>query len=161
MNFRIRWNTSGLLNYVHTGQVTLRRLKDAMRKVANGGRTTSRRLISSQFVRRTGRLAKDARAIRAQAIAKQSQVSAKVGPMPSLLNIFEKGATIPSMTIKAKRAKAMALSGGGWDGIFVKGEVIAGGGRLDPRPVMAPSLNVMEKTAVHEIRGVLNQAVKK
>lgn len=162
----IKVDSTNLINFAEAGKVTFTELKEAMRPVANMGRTSVRQGISSSFVNRTGRLRSDARRIRTTNTAKETKVSAKVGPMPRLLNIFEHGATIPRLTIgvpgkRGGTAKAFHFLHAGGDGGFARGKIIGGGGHLSARPIMGPALMKMEATAVAEITKVLDRIDKR
>lgn len=124
-------HTTGLLDYIKEGKAAVTRMKVAMRKVLNVGRTTSRRLIASQFTPRTGFLKRQAGKMQTKLTVKASEISGKVTPIPRLLNIFESGATLSN-----------------------------GRGHLRARPVVGPAQLTMDAAAVAEFNQVLNEVGK-
>jgi hypothetical protein len=152
---KIVWDKSQLTDYIEAGDLTMRRVYTILRKAANAGRTSARQLIASQFKRRTGRLHQQSRAIQTNVTAKPEKIQAVVGPIPNLMNIFEKGADIPARTMHLKKAKAF-IFGPIREG-FARGTLVAGHFHLRARPVMNPSLRVMEDAALAEIDAALDQ----
>lgn len=153
MKLTLKIDQSRFQSYLDIGKKAQQRIRTVMRAVANIGRKEARHKISTQFRRRTGRLHKDARRIRTTVNVRPGLVSAKVGPMPRLLNIFEHGATIPAREIMPKRRKALKLRG---QEIFARGPIQVGAAVLQPRPVMKPALGEMDKLAMIELTNVLN-----
>lgn len=127
-----RWtvhaNTKGLLDYVKAGKEAMTRVKKAVRKVMNVGRTEARRQIASQFAVRTGFLKRQARKMQTRVIAKPSEIKGQVAPIPRLMNIFEGGATLTK-----------------------------GRGFLAPRPVVTPAGEAMAQRAPQELGQVLQE----
>ena len=127
-----RWsvnvNTKGLLDYVKAGKEAMTRVKKAVRRVMNVGRTEARRQIGSQFRVRTGFLKRQARKMQTRVIVKPSEIKGQVSPIPRLMNIFEGGATLAY-----------------------------GRGYLAPRPVVTPAASSMKLTAPKEFEQVLQE----
>lgn len=128
---RLRVNGAGLLDYAKAGKEAFKRVKKAMSKVLNAGRTSARREIASQFQVRTGRLKAAARKMQTRVTIKASEVKGQISPLPLLLNIFEHGATLSH-----------------------------GRGFLRPRPVIAPASTKMEEMADKEFNTVLAEVGK-
>ena len=152
----VRWDTTRLLDYAKAGKVALKDLKIAMRKVGNAGRASVRQLIASQFGSRTGVLRKQARAIRVTATARESIVSARVGPLPNLLNIYEHGAKLPRREVRLRNASVFRFMVKG-EVVFARGTMLIGGVSLAPRVVMGPSLRRMEAVAREEVGHILDR----
>lgn len=153
-------NDTNLLNYAEAGKVTIEELKTVMRLTANAGRTFVRQEIGTAFKTRTGKLKAQARAIRTKITANDAKLSARVGPLPSLLNIFENGANIPRMSVAVPGklgARAFHFTHQGGDGGFARGKFMAGGGHLAARPIMRPALVRMEEVATEGIVHVLER----
>jgi hypothetical protein len=161
MSLSIKLDDTHLLKYTDVHLLTVKRLREAMKRVANAGRNTARRLLNSQFRRRTGRLRAATRAIRTSTTVNPAMVAATVSPLPKLTNIFERGATVPSRTIRAKRGQAMKIAVRGDEPRFVRGELFATGFHLAARPVKMPALKNMEKVARAEVEKVLQEAGKR
>lgn len=159
MKLQMHIHAEGLTNYVEVGKTTFKELRTIMRLVANAGRTRARQLLSSQFRRRTGKLNREARKIQTSVTAKATQVSALVGPMPHLTNIFENGAVIPKRTIEPRNAKAIKFPGTNGEA-FVRGKMTAGGGNLPARPVRMPALEKMRQVAEEQITSLLERIGK-
>ncbi len=117
-----RWtvnvNARGLLNYVQAGRDAVREVKKAVRRVVNIGRTTARQRIASEFGVRTGFLRRQARKMQTGVTVNAAEVKGRVSPIPRLMNIFERGATLAH-----------------------------GRGLLRPRPVVTPASQAMEQQA--------------
>jgi len=128
---RIQVNGNGLLDYAKAGKEAVKRVKAAMRKVLNAGRTRARQEISAQFQVRTGRLKADARKMQTKVTVRASEVRGQITPLPRLLNIFEHGATLAH-----------------------------GRGFLHPRPVIAPATESIEAMAEKEFSAVLAEVGK-
>jgi hypothetical protein len=128
---QLRVNGKGLLDYAKAGKEAFKRVKTAMRKVLNTGRTKARQRISSEFAVRTGRLKADARKMQTKVTVKASEVKGQITPLPRLLNIFERGATLAK-----------------------------GRGFLQPRPVIGPASDTMEGSAEKEFNAVLAEVGK-
>lgn len=126
MAFRVKVNGAGLLNYAKAGREAVAEVKKAMRRVLNAGRTKARQEISSQFKVRTGFLRRQARKMQTKVSVKAAEVKGQVSPIPRLMNIFERGATLAH-----------------------------GRGHLQPRPVIAPASGTMEGIAEAEFDKVL------
>lgn len=122
----LKVNGAGLLDYAKAGKDAVKRVKTAMRKVLNAGRTTARREIAGQFQVRRGRLKADARKMQTSVTVKAAEVKGKISPLPRLLNIFENGATLAQ-----------------------------GRGFLRPRPVIGPASDTMQDSAEKEFNAVL------
>lgn len=128
---QLKVNGRGLLDYAKEGKEAFKRVKKAMSKVLNAGRTDARRQIASQFQVRTGRLKADARKMQTRVTVRASEVKGQISPLPRLLNIFENGATLAY-----------------------------GRGILRPRPVIAPASTTMEGAADKEFNAVLAEVGK-
>lgn len=123
---KLKVNGAGLLDYAKAGKEAVKRVKTAMRKVLNSGRTKARREIAGQFQVRRGRLKADARKMQTGVTVKAAEVKGKISPLPRLLNIFENGATLAN-----------------------------GRGLLRPRPVIGPASDTMQGMAEKEFNAVL------
>lgn len=128
---RLKVHADGLLDYAKAGKEAVAKIRVAMRRIANAGRTAARRQINAQFRVRTGFLRRQARAMQTQVTIKASQISARVKPIPRLMNIFEGGATLAH-----------------------------GRGFLHARPVVGPAKDVMEVSAFVELDGILREMGK-
>ena|SRR3990167_7820259 len=126
MAFRLKVNGAGLLNYAKAGREAVAEVKKAMRRVLNAGRTKARQEISSQFKVRTGFLRRQSRKMQTTVSVKAAEVKGQITPLPRLLNIFERGATLAQ-----------------------------GRGHLQARPVVAPASRTMEGIAEAEFDKVL------
>ena len=124
----LKVNGAGLLNYAKEGKEAIKRIRVAMRRVLNVGRKEARQQIAGQFVRRTGFLARQARKIQTKVTVKAAEVKGQVTPLPRLMNIFERGATLAK-----------------------------GRGFLRPRPVVGPAGKSMEAIAEQEFAKVLSE----
>lgn len=123
------WSTSpGLLNYVNTGREAAQKIRKVLRRTANAGRTAARRKIASEFQVRSGFLLRQSRKMQTNVTVKSHVIKAEVKPIPRLMNIFERGATLAR-----------------------------GRGILRPRPVVAPAQGVMDEAAIREINHVLRE----
>lgn len=125
---KLKVNGAGLLDYAKAGKEAVKRVKTAMRKVLNSGRTKARQEIAGQFQVRRGRLKADARKMQTKVTVKAAEVKGQITPLPRLLNIFEGGATLAY-----------------------------GRGLLRPRPVIAPASTTMEQTADKAFNEVLQE----
>jgi hypothetical protein len=161
MSLSIKLDDTQLLKYTDVHLLTFKRLRAAMRRVANAGRTSARRLLNAQFRRRTGRLHAAARAMRTSTTVNPAMVAATVSRLPKLTNIFEQGATVPPRTIRAKRGQAMKIAVHGDASRFVRGTLLASGFRLAARPVKMPALKNMATVARAEVEKVLQEAGKR
>ena len=129
--FTIKVNGAGLLDYAKEGREAVKRIKAAMRKVLNSGRTRARQAISQEFNVRTGRLKAASRKMQTKVTVRASEIKGQITPIPRLMNIFEHGATLAY-----------------------------GRGMLRPRPVIAPASSTMEATAEKEFDAVLAEVGK-
>ena len=129
--FTVKVNGAGLLDYAKEGREAVKRVKTAMRKVLNSGRTRARQEIAGQFEVRTGRLKAAARKMQTKVSVRASEVKGQITPLPRLMNIFEHGATLAY-----------------------------GRGFLHPRPVIAPASDTMEGSAEKEFNTVLAEVGK-
>lgn len=127
----LKVNGAGLLDYAKAGKEAVKRVKTAMRKVLNSGRTKARQEIAGQFQVRTGRLKANARKMQTKVTVRASEVKGQITPLPRLLNIFEHGATLAK-----------------------------GRGFLPPRPVIGPASETMEGLAEKEFIAVLAEVGK-
>jgi hypothetical protein len=123
----IKLNMRGVLNYANLGRESKREVTKAIRASLNVGRTQARREIASQFVRRTGALNRQARRMQTKTSVTSDTVAGKVTPLPRLLNIFERGATLAR-----------------------------GRGILRPRPVVAPASKDMTADAIVRLGNVIH-----
>ena len=130
MAVTMKLHAVGLLNYAKEGKTAVQRIKVALRKVANTGRTAARQRIAADFRVRTGTLKKQARAMQTKVDVNTGQIKGRVTPLPNLMNIFEHGAS------RAKR------------------------GILRPRPVVGPAQSRMNISAEQELKKVLDQVGK-
>jgi len=130
MAVSVKMHAVGLLNYAKEGKTAVQRIKVALRKVANTGRTAARQRIAADFRVRTGTLKKQARAMQTRVDVNTGQIKGRVTPLPNLMNIFEHGAS------RAKR------------------------GILRPRPVVGPAQSRMNISAEQELKKVLDQVGK-
>lgn len=132
MAVTIKLHAAGLLNYAKAGRLAVQRIKVAMRKIANVGRTAARQKIASSFRERTSTLKKQARAMQTKVDANTGQIKGRVTPLPNLLNIFERGATRSNPNR----------------------------GIIRPRPVVGPAQSRMNISAEQELKKVLDQVGK-
>lgn len=120
-----RWSVklerTGLLDYAKAGKQALNEVRKATRQVLNLGRKEARRKIGAEFQVRTGFLKKQARRMQTKATVTRGEVRGVVSPIPRLMNIFEKGATLAK-----------------------------GRGVLRPRPVVTPAATVL-RTEAHKV----------
>jgi len=132
MAVSVKMHAVGLLNYAKEGKEAVKRIKVALRKVANTGRTAARQRIAADFRVRTGTLKKQARAMQTKVDVNTGQIKGRVTPLPNLLNIFEHGAsrTNPNRGI------------------------------IRPRPVVGPAQSRMNIAAEQELKKVLEQVGK-
>ena len=129
--FTVKVNGAGLLDYAKEGREAVKRIKAAMRKVLNSGRTRARQEIAGEFQVRTGRLKAAARKMQTKVTVRASEIKGQITPIPRLMNIFEHGATLAY-----------------------------GRGMLRPRPVIAPASATMEDRAEKEFDAVLAEVGK-
>ena len=130
MAVSVKMHAVGLLNYAKEGKEAVKRIKVALRKVANTGRTAARQRIAAEFIERTGTLKKQARAMQTRVDVNTGQIKGRVTPLPNLMNIFEHGAS------RATR------------------------GILRPRPVVGPAQLRMNISAEQELKKVLDEVGK-
>lgn len=131
MAVQLKVHAAGLLNYAKAGQDAVKRIKVAMRRVVNAGRTEARRRISADFGVRTGLLRRRARSMQTKVTVKAAEIGGRVTPLPRLLNIFESGATLAH-----------------------------GRGILRPRPVVAPAQVSMDTAATNALQQILAEVGK-
>lgn len=131
MAVAIKIHAPGLLNYAKAGREATQKIRKAMRRVLNVGRTTARQRIASQFVSRTGFLRRQSRKMQTKVSVKAEEIKGQVTPIPRLMNIFEGGAT-PAR----------------------------GRGILRPRPVVGPGNAAMDAVATKELSQVLREVGK-
>ena len=124
----VKPNVRGLLNYAKAGKQAVGEIKKAVRTVLNLGRKTARQQISSQFGTRTGFLRRQSRKMQTSVTVKSYEISGRVSPIPRLMNIYERGATLAR-----------------------------GRGYLHPRPVVGPAAQAMEPAAVRVLTAVINK----
>lgn len=127
----IRLNVKGLLDYAKAGKEAVTKIKKALRTTLNAGRTKARQEISSEFTVRTGFLRRQSRKMQANVSVRAAEIKGRVAPLPRLLNIFERGATLAN-----------------------------GRGFLKPRPVIGPASVTMEQRAHKELNDVLAEVGK-
>jgi hypothetical protein len=132
MAVTMKLHAVGLLNYAKEGKTAVQRIKVALRKVANTGRTAARQRIAADFRVRTGTLKKQARAMQTKVDVNTGQIKGRVTPLPNLLNIFEHGATRSNPNR----------------------------GVVRPRPVVGPAQSVMNISAEQELKKVLDEVGK-
>lgn len=128
---QVKTITHGLLDYAKEGREAVGKIKKAVRRVLNVGRKSARQQISNEFQVRTGFLRRQARKMQTRVSVKASEIKGQVAPIPRLMNIFEKGATLSQ-----------------------------GRGFLRPRPVVAPAGRDMETMAPRELNQVLREVGK-
>ncbi len=131
MAVQVKVNGAGLLNYAKAGPAAVKEVRVAIGKILNKGRTTARQQISSDFTVRTGFLRRQARKMQTRTTIKPAEIKGQVAPLPRLMNIFERGATLAN-----------------------------GRGVLRPRPVIAPAAAAMERVAAQEIEKVLQRVMR-
>ena len=129
---RINLDISGLLDYAKAGLDAFKEVKRVTSKVLNVGRKEMRQKISSEFQSRTGYLRRQARRVQTKAIVQQSEIYGRVAPLPRLMNIFERGATLAH-----------------------------GRGYLRPRPVVQPAADLMEKDGHRQFEELMKRVGKR
>lgn len=127
----ITLNNTGLLDYAKAGREAVNDIRKATRQVLNLGRKEARQRISTEFQVRTGYLRKQARRMQTKATVSQAEVRGTVSPIPRLMNIFERGATLAN-----------------------------GRGTLRPRPVVAPAATAMQQGAAKIFEAVIRKVGK-
>lgn len=127
----IRLNVRGLLDYAKAGKEAVTKIKKALRVALNAGRTKARQEISSEFTVRTGFLRRQSRKMQTNVSVRASEIKGRVSPLPRLLNIFERGATLAN-----------------------------GRGFLKPRPVIGPASVTLQQAAHKELNAVLAEVGK-
>ena len=128
---KVKVHAAGLLIYAKAGKEAVQKVRKAMYRVLNAGRTEARRRISADFGVRTGFLRRQARKMQTKTTIRASEIKGEVKPIPRLMNIFEGGATLAH-----------------------------GRGTLRPRPVVAPGRVSMETAAVQEFNRILSEVGK-
>lgn len=126
--FQVKIDGRGLLDYVKAGREAVREVQKTTRKLMGKGRQEARRRISSEFAVRTGTLRGKARKMQTKAMVSAGEVKGVVSPIPMLMNIFERGATLAR-----------------------------GRGFLRPRPVIHPARVVLEKDAPEAFNDILQK----
>lgn len=122
----VRVRQSALSDFLALGPRAIRRIRQAMSRIGNVGRREARSRISAQFRVRTGGLRRAARRMKIVTTVRRSEISARVSPLPRLLNIYEGGAVLAH-----------------------------GRGILAPRPVVGPAQIEMQRAAQTEIEQAL------
>lgn len=147
MAIRIRVNTHGLLNYAKTGEEAARDVLRAVEHVLSIGKTEARNRITAQFRTRTGRLqGESARGMRSKINLDGHGFLGRIAPLPHLMNIFERGATLPARTIVPRSADVLAMPTASGETYFgTRAEIPSV--RLRPRPVILPASQAMERGA--------------
>lgn len=128
MAVQVKIHAAGLLDYAKAGKEAVQKIRKAMRRVLNVGRTASRQRIASEFKVHTGLLRRKARSMQTKVSVTAGEIKGRVMPLPRLLNIFEFGATLTH-----------------------------GRGFLRPRPVVAPGQRAMDAVASKEFEKVLQE----
>jgi len=123
----VKVDRTRLLDYAKAGKEAVRKIRKAMYRIMNAGRKESRQRISAKFASRTGGLRRRARRMRSKVDVKSYEIKGRVKPLPRLLNIFEGGATLSQ-----------------------------GRGFIQPRPVVGPGQQAIDKTAVKELNAVMS-----
>lgn len=123
---QIKVIASGLLNYAREGREAVKAILKAMFKTLNAGRRVARQQIRQQFQVRTGGLRRQAGRMRPKVTIKDYEISGKVTPIPWLMNIFERGATLAQ-----------------------------GRGFLQPRPVVQPGQAAIDQTGRQELEKIM------
>lgn len=131
MAVALKMHGVGLLNYAKAGREAIQKIRKAMRRVVNVGRTEARRRIASEFTARTGFLRRQSRKMQTKVDVRPAEIKGRVTPIPRLMNIFEHGATLAQ-----------------------------GRGMLRPRPVVTPARQTMEQAASKELGQVLAEVGK-
>jgi hypothetical protein len=131
MAVNVKVHAAGLLNYAKEGREAVKKIRKAMRKVLNVGRTEARRRITAEFTPRTGFLRRQARKMQTKVSVRAAEIKGQVTPIPRLMNIFEGGATLAH-----------------------------GRGILRPRPVVGPGQRAMDAVASKELEQVLREVGK-
>lgn len=143
MQIRTKFRAVGLLDYAKQGKEALKHIKRALYASLNAGRRVARQRISSEFQTRTGFLRRQAGKMRPQlgifmqrrarrgAPSKGSttpyEIGGRVTPIPKLMNIFERGATLAH-----------------------------GRGFLRPRPIVGPAQEAIDQAAMREFKKVMD-----
>lgn len=127
----VKVNGSGLLDYAKAGRDAFKEVQNTVRSVLNVGRKEARQRISSQFRVRTGFLRRQARSMQTKATVTNAEVKGRVAPIPRLMNIFERGAHLAH-----------------------------GRGFLQPRPVITPAADAMQREAPKQFERILNKIGK-
>lgn len=127
----VRLEKTGLLDYAKAGREAFNEVRKTTRQVLNVGRKEARRKISSEFQVRTGYLRKQARRMQTKAIVSRAEVKGQVIPIPRLMNIFERGATLSN-----------------------------GRGTLRPRPVVTPAATVMQSEGIKMFEAMMRKVGK-
>lgn len=144
-NVRIRVNTHGLLDYAKAGREAVRDVRRAVEHVLLIGRTEARTKITSQFRVRTGRLQMEsARGMKFKINTDGHAVLGRIAPLPHLMNIFERGATLPARTIGPRSAEVLSMPTASGAVYFGTSADIPST-RLRPRPVILPASQAMEQ----------------
>lgn len=131
MAVNIKVQASGLLNYAKEGREAVTKIKKSMRRITNAGRTEARRRIAADFTPRTGFLRRQSRKMQTKVLVNAAEIKGRVLPIPRLMNIFERGATLAH-----------------------------GRGILRPRPVVAPAQQAMDTLASTELNQILAEVGK-
>lgn len=141
---RIRVNTHGVLDYAQTGKKAVREVRQAVEHVLLIGRTEARTTITSQFRVRTGRLqGESARGMKAKIALEGARFFGRIAPLPHLMNIFERGATLPARTLVPRSGGILAMptaAGVTYFGTSADLPTV----KLRPRPVILPASQAME-----------------
>lgn len=124
-------NKRGLLDYAKAGRDAVRDVQKVVRSVMNSARKTARRRIAAEFRTRTGYLKRQSRRMQTKAIVSRAEVKGQVLPIPRLMNIFERGATLAH-----------------------------GRGFLRPRPVVRPAQEDIIKEAPRKLDEILAKVGK-
>lgn len=160
---------------VSLGSLTLERLMQAVevsrkevaksiRGILTSGRNYGKDLIRRQFRRRSGRLFRSATAMKVSAKVSKEKIEGTVSPKPKLLNIFERGARIPSQEIAPKRGKALRFRGT-VEGkkrlsyVFVRGKVTIPARSIAARPVVTPTRAFVEKAVGTDLQEVVKDVL--
>jgi hypothetical protein len=128
MAVSVKIHAPGLLNYAKEGREAVTKIKKTMRTIMNVGRTEARRRIAAEFRVRTGFLRRQSRKLQTQVSVKSAEIKGQVTPIPRLMNIFERGATLAH-----------------------------GRGILRPRPVVAPAQKAMDDMATGALTKVMEE----
>lgn len=131
MAVKIKVQASGLLDYAKEGREAVTKIKKSMRRITNAGRTEARRRIAAEFTPRTGFLRRQSRKMQTKVSVNAAEIKGRVLPIPRLMNIFERGATLAH-----------------------------GRGILRPRPVVAPAQQAMDMLASTALNQILAEVGK-